>query len=1035
MTQAGKPLKEVNNVYKRVREAVAAPERISINGHEVVTNPSNLTSILPLFGAAGVGRGVVTDGRLYVFSHQLYHAEVVKKMQFENTTYKVMFHYSRRTQVLTICPSVEEKKQVPAEFFYDYPRGTAIQDIEIMASFANFSGLQQADTAAERGWARETKESDVQKMGKRVQQLHETSGWVPLPGVTFKSSKSSANVRKAVKQLLGPFYDIKHAERIFPRITQGGYDARLNLVLVVAGQEIQFPLKFKRGQFFVKLERLFELFSMACDMADKFDKKAGLTEDKYHKPKTQFSKQLRALLATNAAYKILDSSDAEGGTWLAGGCAILARALQINFGHGELVDVGIGHIVLKAGSERNGWSYIDGYGEHQWSNMCSSMESEVGSKRSCNMKEKPYRPSDHPDIPYDESTSQKLAAFLKGKKQVAEVFERQPRGRDHVSGEHNYFYGRRGAGLVVVHAGSILLCLRSQAVNEPGTWSYPGGRLNDNEDSKRGALREFKEETGYRGKFLHLQPLTTYKEEGFEYDTFIAYVPEKFEPRLNWENAKAGWFKLDELPKRLHPGMEESLPAIKAFLGRQLSESKNMVRVPDYTNKEACLKRIYDILGPLAEIDHSNRIEVSIEKMYVAIRYWRMDNSPLLDDGKQRFAIGYIDIKKGKKGCYIDSDMLISTYHRALERVQTQRDEEKISESKSKLVKLPGLKWPDTNDPHSFEGNVRNSVKDILGPIADTKYFRYLTIMFWGNHGDTRSFPFWNEAGKVKLHIGSPDTSFGRMIDIKLKNGSMYAERDDLFAAVTAVMDRVEMALSDRARMFRLHRVGGRREVTESKRSDYIEVPAPLPFGPENDKKWFEELKSLLGPIADIDTGNGVHARVFVRTQDSLSGKAAYWITFYTHNTTIHQVMLKTKTVDGVKKYFGKQSELAAAFVKAVDYDRKWKKEKEEEEPVRIYSSQNPLGESTKYDTPIPHPFSEEFEAAINTILGPLADMEKLRITSSEDQRWVRIGYNIGASLFPLKTARIIRRGSRYFVNKEELIDAFLKAVEAVKGR
>jgi hypothetical protein len=47
-------------------------------------------------------------------------------------------------------------------------------------------------------------------------------------------------------------------------------------------------------------------------------------------------RRLKKILATKAAYAILDSTDAKGGTWLAGGCGLLADALAEYCPSGEV---------------------------------------------------------------------------------------------------------------------------------------------------------------------------------------------------------------------------------------------------------------------------------------------------------------------------------------------------------------------------------------------------------------------------------------------------------------------------------------------------------------------------------------------------------------------------------------------------------------------------------------------------------------------------------------------------------------------------
>jgi hypothetical protein len=47
----------------------------------------------------------------------------------------------------------------------------------------------------------------------------------------------------------------------------------------------------------------------------------------------RFAQPLKKVLETGEAYEILDATEAQGGTWCAGGCAILAHALQMLYGY------------------------------------------------------------------------------------------------------------------------------------------------------------------------------------------------------------------------------------------------------------------------------------------------------------------------------------------------------------------------------------------------------------------------------------------------------------------------------------------------------------------------------------------------------------------------------------------------------------------------------------------------------------------------------------------------------------------------------
>lgn len=120
-------------------------------------------------------------------------------------------------------------------------------------------------------------------------------------------------------------------------------------------------------------------------------------------------------------------------------------------------------------------------------------------------------------------------------------------------------HGLRGAGLVLVAraTGRVLLLLRSEEVNEPGTWGLPGGKIDPDENARVAAVRELEEEAGWDGPVTVLkEPIFVFEEPDFEFLTFFGYVEDEFEPVTNWESDDAGWFHLSELPQPLHFGVE-----------------------------------------------------------------------------------------------------------------------------------------------------------------------------------------------------------------------------------------------------------------------------------------------------------------------------------------------------------------------------------------------------------------------------------------------------------------------------------------------
>lgn len=92
---------------------------------------------------------------------------------------------------------------------------------------------------------------------------------------------------------------------------------------------------------------------------------------------------------------------------------------------------------------------------------------------------------------------------------------------------------------------------------EPHTWGIPGGKVDDeDEDEQEAALREVREELGYRGPVTLVRSFR-YEESGFVYQNYLGLVRRQFKPRLNWESDDASWFDPQRLPSPLHFGVRE----------------------------------------------------------------------------------------------------------------------------------------------------------------------------------------------------------------------------------------------------------------------------------------------------------------------------------------------------------------------------------------------------------------------------------------------------------------------------------------------
>ena len=128
-------------------------------------------------------------------------------------------------------------------------------------------------------------------------------------------------------------------------------------------------------------------------------------------------------------------------------------------------------------------------------------------------------------------------------------------------------WGRNGAaGMLLRHEdpngiARYFLQQRGPDVQNPGTWSTPGGAIEDHESPQDAAMREATEELG-QFPVNNLQHLHTLDHGGWAYHTMQADVPQPFYPHgSGWdpnETSDAGWFtphEVDELP--LHPGFRE----------------------------------------------------------------------------------------------------------------------------------------------------------------------------------------------------------------------------------------------------------------------------------------------------------------------------------------------------------------------------------------------------------------------------------------------------------------------------------------------
>lgn len=117
---------------------------------------------------------------------------------------------------------------------------------------------------------------------------------------------------------------------------------------------------------------------------------------------------------------------------------------------------------------------------------------------------------------------------------------------------------KRYSGVLIKSKDKFLLCKRNLEDSYPGTWSIPGGQIEDDEESLDAAMREFYEETSinlsqYKLNFIGIVPRNTEskKVNGYMY-VYCVNSDNKILPNLElakdgYEHTECGYFTKDEL--------------------------------------------------------------------------------------------------------------------------------------------------------------------------------------------------------------------------------------------------------------------------------------------------------------------------------------------------------------------------------------------------------------------------------------------------------------------------------------------------------
>jgi 8-oxo-dGTP pyrophosphatase MutT (NUDIX family) len=128
-------------------------------------------------------------------------------------------------------------------------------------------------------------------------------------------------------------------------------------------------------------------------------------------------------------------------------------------------------------------------------------------------------------------------------------------------------WGRFGAaGVLFVVRGDdgpeVLVQLRSALAHEGGTWSCPGGALDEGETTLEAGLREAAEEVGAPPEPWHLVGEHVFAPAGdWSYTTAVVEVPRRFGTSANFETDEVRWCRAEEVDRlALHPGFAAAWP-------------------------------------------------------------------------------------------------------------------------------------------------------------------------------------------------------------------------------------------------------------------------------------------------------------------------------------------------------------------------------------------------------------------------------------------------------------------------------------------
>ncbi len=129
------------------------------------------------------------------------------------------------------------------------------------------------------------------------------------------------------------------------------------------------------------------------------------------------------------------------------------------------------------------------------------------------------------------------------------------------------------AKALLVNKNGEILCLkrRSDDVHNPGTWDFPGGRLDEGESPFDGLKRECIEEVGLSIEIVHPIHIHHFTRQDGQHITMICFLSElsdaSKEVKLSEEHTEYKWLPATEARETIHEAFQPDIDNyIKYFL-------------------------------------------------------------------------------------------------------------------------------------------------------------------------------------------------------------------------------------------------------------------------------------------------------------------------------------------------------------------------------------------------------------------------------------------------------------------------------------